>query len=145
MVTGKYCAIVVLFFFWTLPAFAQSNAALKVLASESRRFEAMTRADTAALRPMLSDELLYVHSNALKENKLEHLSAIASRKLVYEKMNREQADVRFYGKTALVNGTLHVQGVLNGNPFAVSLFYSAIYRKKRNLWQLVHWQSTKIP
>lgn len=145
MVTCRYFAIVVLFFYWTLPALAQSNAALKVLASESRRFEAMTRADTAALRPMLANELLYVHSNALKENKLEHLLAIASRKLVYEKMDREQADVRFYGKTALVNGTLHVQGVLNGNPFALRLFYTAVYRKKRNLWQLVHWQSTKIP
>ncbi len=145
MVTCRYCAIVVLFFYWTLPALAQSNAALKVLASESRRFEAMIRVDTAALRPMLANELLYVHSNALKENKLEHLSAIASRKLVYEKMDREHADVRFYGKTALVHGTLQVQGILNGNPFAVRLFYTAIYRKKRNFWQLVHWQSTKTP
>jgi ketosteroid isomerase-like protein len=124
---------------------AQSKNARSVLEFEARRFEAMTRADTAALRPMLADELVYVHSNALKENKLEHLSAIASRQLVYEKMEREQVSVRFYGKTALLNGTAKVQGILNGKAFELRLFYASVYRKKRGSWQLLNWQSTKIP
>lgn len=124
---------------------AQSISAQKVLTAESRRFEAMTRADTAGLRDMLAGELVYVHSNALTENKLEHLSAIASRKLVYEKMEREQASVRMYGKMALVNGQLKVRGILKGNAFELRLLYVAMYRKKHGNWQLVHWQSTKMP
>lgn len=123
---------------------AQSRKAMSVLSAEMNRFEAMTLADTTALNSMLADDLWYVHSNALTETKQAHLSAIASRKLVYEKMERESASVRTYGKTALVNGKLAVRGKLNGNPFELRLFYSAVYRKKHHIWKLVNWQSTKV-
>ena len=123
---------------------AQSKNAQKVLDNETRRFEAMTRADTTTLKLLLADELVYIHSNALKENKQEHLAAISSKKLVYEKMDREVATVRFYGKTALVNGTIRVRGILNNSSFEVRLLYLAVYRKKHGVWQMVHWQSTKM-
>ncbi|MFN0037503.1 MAG: nuclear transport factor 2 family protein [Saprospiraceae bacterium] len=145
MVASRNFFLSLLLFFATSGLNAQTKNAQTVLAVEARRFEAMTRADTAALRPMLADELVYVHSNALEENKEAHLAAIASRKLVYEKMEREEADVRFYGKTALVNGAVKVRGVLNGNAFEVRLVYSAVYRKKRGEWVLVNWQSTRMP
>jgi ketosteroid isomerase-like protein len=126
-------------------SFGQSQSGSAVLKFETQRFEAMTRADTSTLRRMLSDDLLYVHSNALTEKKQDHLNAIASKKLVYKSMEREQARVRMYGKTALVNGTVAVQGVLLGNDFAIRLLYTAVYRKNGKQWQLVNWQSTKIP
>lgn len=124
---------------------AQSKCAQKVLEAESHRFEAMTRADTGALREMLADELVYVHSNAMQESKKEHLAAIGSQKLVYKKMERQDAQVRIYGKTALVNGKVKVQGVLNGNNFELNLLYLAAYRKIHKSWKLVHWQSTRVP
>jgi len=144
MVTPKSFSLGILLFFVLSTLNAQTSKAQKVLAVEALRFEAMTRADTAALRPMLAEELVYVHSNALQENKSEHLSAIASRKLVYEKMDREKASVRFYGKTALVNGVVVVRGILKGNPFEIRLLYLAVYRKKRDSWMLINWQSTKL-
>jgi ketosteroid isomerase-like protein len=124
---------------------AQSTESDKVLANEALRFAAMTRADTSALKHLLAEDLVYVHSNAMVENKAEHLAAIASRKLVYEKMERESASVRFYGKTALVNGTVKVRGILKGNTFELPLLYLAVYRKKQGRWLLVNWQSTRIP
>jgi hypothetical protein len=127
------------------PLFAQNTAMTSVLDFEQKRFDAMTRADTVALSPMLGNDLVYIHSNALKENKQEHLSAIASRNLVYKTMNREQAAVRIFGKTAVINGIVSVQGVIKGNDFTVRLLYTAIYRKKGRSWRLVNWQSTKIP
>lgn len=121
---------------------AQSKSTQTVLDTEIHRFAAMMRADTLVLRGMLADELVYLHSNALKENKSEHLAAIASKKLVYEKMDREEASVRFYGKTALVNGIVKAQGKLKGNAFEVRLLYLAVYRKKKGAWVLINWQST---
>jgi ketosteroid isomerase-like protein len=143
MVTSKKLSLGVWLLFLFSSLNAQSKDASKILSIENLRFAAMMHADTAALRPMLADDLVYIHSNALVERKLEHLAAIGLRKLVYEKMDREAAEVRFYGKTALVNGTIKVQGILNGNAFAVRLLYLAVYRKKRHTWQLVHWQSTR--
>ncbi len=143
MVTSKSFSVGILLLFVLSALNAQTRNAQKVLAAEARRFETMIRADTGSLRHLLADELVYVHSNALKENKLEHLAAIASRKLVYEKMERQEASVRFYGKIALVNGVVNVRAILNGNAVDLRLLYLAVYRKNGGSWVLVSWQSTK--
>jgi ketosteroid isomerase-like protein len=145
MTTRHSLPLWALLIFCPLFLLAQSKTDLEVLATEQARFECMTRADTAALRPMLADDLLYVHSNTLKENKLEHLEAIAAKRLVYREMAREEVRVRRFGRTALTNGTLGVKGELKGAAFDVRLFYTAVYRKKRGVWQLVNWQSTRVP
>lgn len=145
IVTFRGFLLAILCFFCLQPLSAQSAQAQKVLENESKRFAAMTRADTATLKHLLADELVYIHSNAMVENKPEHLAAIGTRKLVYEKMERESATVRFYGKTALVNGTVKVRGILKGNTFELPLLYLAVYRKKHGTWLLVNWQSTRIP
>lgn len=143
MVTFKKTLLCFLIF-WTISNLhAQSKATSKVLAAEQQRFEAMMRADTQTLRAFLSETLVYVHSNALVEDKSAHLSAIASKKLVYENMERVSAEVQIYGKTALVNGVLNVKGILNGNAFEIRLLYLAVYRKKHGNWQLIRWQSTR--
>ena len=123
---------------------AQSKTDLQVLATEQQRFDLMVKRDTVALRPMLHDELLYIHSNALQETKSAHLTAISTGRLAYASMVRETADVRHYGKTALTNGVVRVKGVINGTPFEVRLLYTAIYRKQHGRWLLLNWQSTKI-
>ncbi|MCC6281543.1 MAG: nuclear transport factor 2 family protein [Saprospiraceae bacterium] len=105
----------------------------------------MTRQDTTALKTLLADDLIYIHSNSMKESKKEHIAAIATGYLIYEKMNRENVQVRRYGKTAVVNGVLQVKGLLNKANFELKLTYTAIYRKHKKQWQLVNWQSTRIP
>ena len=131
--------------FFSSALWGQNAKTDAVLAQENRRFELMIKADTAALRAILSDDLVYLHSNALQENKTDHLNALGARKLSYSKMQRENAAVRFYGRTALVNGRLNAAGVLNGNPFDIKLLYTAVYLKKRDRWLLLNWQSTRIP
>ncbi|MBL7806815.1 MAG: nuclear transport factor 2 family protein [Saprospiraceae bacterium] len=139
----KFTALI---FWWSISTvLGQTKIQNAVLDAELQRFNAMVHMDTTRLSPMLSADLIYVHSNALVESKTDHLQAIASQKLIYLSMNREKASVRLYGKTALVNGTVAVKGVLNGNDFAIRLLYSAIYRRKQGDWLLLNWQSTRIP
>lgn len=132
---------------FTLPqiALTQSKCERAVLDAEQRRFEAMTRTDTVALRDMLADDLLYVHSNALTENKKEHISAISSGRMKYEKMTREQVRVRRHGKTAITNGIVKASGLLKGTAFEVRLLYTAVYLKRHGKWLLERWQSTRMP
>ncbi len=124
---------------------AQSSKNAAVLQDELRRFDAMTRRDTVELSRWLSEDLLYRHSNGLLEDKRKHLEAIASGALVYERMTRDSAQVQRYGRTAIVNGIAHVQGRLQQIPFEVRLSYLAVYRKKGVRWQLLRWQSTRLP
>ena len=137
------------FLFWyflLLPFYglAQSKTDRLILATEQQRFASMVSRDTVALRPLLADDLLYTHSNALQETKAAHLSAIATGRLVYASMLRETAQVRRYGKMALTNGIVQVTGVVNGTSFDVRLLYTAVYRRVRGQWQLVNWQSTRL-
>jgi ketosteroid isomerase-like protein len=137
----------IFFFLLFLPlfAFAQSKCEQKILDTEQRRFEAMVRKDTLAPRDLLADDLVYIHSNTLTENKKEHISAISTGRLIYEKMLREHVRVRRYGKMALTNGIVQVKGILKEKTFEMRLAYTAVYRKKGGTWWLVNWQSTRVP
>lgn len=131
-------------FFPSLPLSAQSKSERLVLDTELRRFDAMMARDTNILKHFLSEDLLYLHSNAMQENKQQHLIAIATGRMVYQKMARESVRVRRYGKTALTNGTLLVSGIVNGNPFDIKLLYTAVYRKQKKTWRMANWQSTRV-
>lgn len=126
-------------------SFAQKGTNEKILQTELRRFEAMTQKDTVVLKQLLSEDLIYIHSNSLQESKGTHIGTIAAGTMVYQKMNRGKVQVRRYGKLALTNGDVQVQGLLKGAPFEVHLAYTAVYKKKKKTWQLVNWQSTRIP
>ena len=134
-------------FMFLLPftGLAQSKTDRQILAVEQQRFGMMVRHDTVALRSLLADDLVYMHSNALVENKSAHLSAIGTGRLVYESMLRETAQVRRYGRVALSNGVVRVKGIITGTPFELRLAYTAVYRRRHGHWQLVNWQSTKLP
>lgn len=122
--------------------FAQSGDVLK---NERQRFSLMTAKDTAALSAMLSDDLLYIHSNGLSETKEDHLKSIVSGSITYLEMTpANQVSVRKFRKIAYTYGDLHVCGIVNGNPFDVAIHYSALYEKRHGRWLLLNWQSTKI-
>jgi hypothetical protein len=124
--------------------FAQTKAEQTVLDAESKRFETMIKRDTVALANMLDASLVYIHSNALVETKKAHLSAISAGRLRYDRMERKEAQVRLYKKTALTNGVIHVAGLVQGNPFDINLRYTAVYTRKHKKWLLLNWQSTRL-
>ncbi|MCC6412877.1 MAG: nuclear transport factor 2 family protein [Saprospiraceae bacterium] len=122
--------------------YAQSNDVLK---NERQRFGFMMAKDTAALSGMLAEDLLYVHSNGLSETKAEHLKAVGSGNITYLEMTPvNPVSVRKFHKGAYTYGDLHVRGIVNGNPFDITLHYSALYKKRHGRWLLLNWQSTKI-
>lgn len=123
----------------------QSGRTSSVLETEALRFEAMTRKDTAFLKNLLHEDLVYIHSNGLTETKKEHLRAISTGSIVYKSLDRAPGTrIRRYGKWAITNGAVHVSGMLNGNSFDLQLRYTAIYRKKKGKWWLLNWQSTRV-
>lgn len=145
MVTLKYPYLfLILFLLGGDNLVAQSNMT-QVLANEQARFDAMIHRDTLALESLLSPDLVYIHSNALRETKADHVRSVISGKIVYEKMEPSNNSVRFFGKTAINTGDIHVKGIISGNPFDVKMLYTAVYRKKKKRWLLVSWQTTRQP
>ena len=126
-------------------SFAQGKAKNTILDTEQRRFTAMVEKNTTELSTMLDGELHYLHSNGLQETRQQHLTAIATGSIDYQAMARKpNPAVRRYGKIALVNGLVKVDGIIHSQAFSVLLRYTAVYRKKKRHWLLLNWQSTRV-
>lgn len=116
-----------------------------VFAAEAARFKAQVAKDGLALQTLLDDDLYYLHSNGLVENKQDFITSVKGGKIVYSQMLASDHRIRLYGKTAVVYGLVMVAGAYQGEPFDISLYYTSVYRKKRGKWLLMNWQSTKKP
>ncbi len=122
----------------------QNNCDLNVFKSEDERFQLMVKADTLSLKKVLSDDLIYIHSNALVESKMEHISNIGSGNIQYKNIQIEQASYKKFKKLVLTTGVIQVTGVFKKADFQVKLRYTAVYTKQNGLWKLLRWQSVKI-
>jgi hypothetical protein len=117
-----------------------------VLAAEDRRFAAMVRADTAALRVMLADDLTYTHTTGDKQDRTALLRSLASGELRYKSIAPTERTVRFVGADAAVVGgrsSMQVESV--GRLHRFSIRYLAVYQRAGAAWQLVAWESTRLP
>ncbi|NOT08256.1 MAG: nuclear transport factor 2 family protein [Gemmatimonadales bacterium] len=129
----------------TAPASAQAGPADEVRRSELVRFAAMMKGDTAAVAPLLAAELTYTHSNALVESKADHLSAIGSKRTIYRSVTPVEFGYRPYGDLVVGAGVVRTAGVLAGVDFDVTLRVTTVHVRREGRWQLVAWQSTRMP
>ncbi|MEM9675783.1 MAG: nuclear transport factor 2 family protein [Bacteroidota bacterium] len=126
-------------------SYGQTQVHSSLQRGERARFDAMIRADTAALREVLHPDLLFIHSNGLEESADGMVASVASGTIVYQAFEPQQPPgVQVLGKMALVDGLVRVKGLYRGTEFAVNLRYTSVYRKVRGQWLLIRWQSTKV-
>jgi hypothetical protein len=126
----------------TMPA--EPNLA-EVEAVERARFQAWIDADTAAMRPMLADDLLYCHSTGQCETKEQIVNSIGSRATIYRKMDVVSMKPRALGGAVLINGKLNIIAESGGRATEFQAIYTDAYVKRDGRWQLVSWQSTRLP
>lgn len=137
----RTCLIFALIGVCSLPLSAQV-----ILEQEDARFQAQMIKDVESLDKMISEELLFIHSNAFEEDKKAFLKNVASGNITYSRMQAEpDREILYRKKTALVRGILRVAGSYEGGSFDIRVRYTAIYQKKKKDWLLLNWQSTKIP
>lgn len=117
----------------------------QVLQADDARFAAMRNEDWAAFDAVLADELTYCHSTARLETKAEHMGNLKARKPRYIDAAPRDRKVRVHGDIGLVNGicAIHVNNDGKDNKFTVR--YLAVYKKSGDAWQMLAWQSTKMP
>jgi ketosteroid isomerase-like protein len=141
----KKLALICLLIGHTALAQAQDKTASLVLALDRQRFDAQVAKDTARLNQLLADDLIYVHSSAVVETKREFVANIANRKWDYRTAKLEGTRVRVYGNTAIVTGQGTLDMMSDGKPIVVRLLYTDVYAKRKGKWQMVSWQSTRLP
>jgi hypothetical protein len=114
--------------------------------AERSRFAAMVARDMEALGRLVADELYYCHSNAEVENKAHFLATIRTQRLRYDAIDIREIAVRVLAAdVAVVNGLVHFRGNLAGKDVEFDLRYLDSYVLRDGRWQLLAWQSTRVP
>jgi len=126
-------------------ATASGPAESEVAQIEQQRFAAMQAADIATLDRLLSADLTYTHSSGKLETKQEFLGGIRSGALKYRTVAPEGLSVRVYESAAVVTGRCHFQVEADGRQLDLQVRFTDVYVKRDGAWQLVAWQSTRLP
>jgi ketosteroid isomerase-like protein len=113
----------------------------EILALENRRIEAMVNGDVQALDEILADDLIYTHTTARLDTKASFIDAVKTGKSNYKSVDREGVEVKNLGDTAVVTG--HAKFHVGDNKFAAR--FIDVYAKRNGAWQMVAWQSTRVP
>ena len=126
------------------PAVDESGPAeAAVIRAEQDRFRAQVTRDTAALRRLLADDLVYVHSNGLIETKAHFIETVATGRIAYDSLVPVHMTHRLYGSTAVGNGRVRAVVRMNGQSVSVDLLFTTVLLQRKGRWRLVSWQSTR--
>ena len=124
---------------------ADSDDERDIMQCDDRRFKAMVRGDLTALRMALSDQLTYTHSSGRHETKAQFLASLTMGQLSYKAIIPEARAVRVYSGVGIVTGTARMEITARGQDAHFRIRYLAVYVKAQDRWQMVAWQSTRVP
>ena len=114
-------------------------------AVERARFAAMTHQDVNALQSMLADDLIYCHSNGRCENKAQLLESIRTGRIVYHSVDILSLRPRPAAGAVIVNGSIAVDGSMDGLPLKMQLVYRGVSVRRDGQWRLAAWQAARLP
>jgi ketosteroid isomerase-like protein len=116
-----------------------------IKALDGERMCAMVAGDQETLGRILSDDMTYVHTSAAVDTKSSIMESIGNGNLNYKKMAARNVQVRDFGDAAVLRGQADVEVTSGGNDLTFSLEFTEVYAKGDAGWQMVAWQSTRLP
>ena len=122
-------------------ASSDPTAGKDVMAAMDAYKNALIHKDAAVLQKLLGDDLTYIHSGGQHETKADVLKGITSGKTIIERIEMSDTAVRFYGKTALVQGRVDLWHSATN---IVHMNVLHVWIKGPQGWQLVARQATKL-
>jgi hypothetical protein len=117
----------------------------EALRGEDARYAAQTGDDFAALERLIGDELVYIHSGAVVDNKANYIDSQRSGTVKYRSMRRSDVTVRTYGCLALITGLANFDATLKGQDLAVEIRFHSVWVKRAGSIQFVSWDATRLP
>ena len=117
----------------------------KIIDLDRRRMTAMAQKDVAKLKSVLSDDLVYTHSSARIDTKQSLIGAMESGTTVYTAVEPFDVKAQDLGDAVVLTGSARISVMSNGKPNAFSVRFTDVYANKAGQWQMVTWQSTRLP
>ena len=112
---------------------------------DKKRMQAMAAKDIATLEAVLADDLIYAHSTARLDTKQSLIGNMVSGATVYTGVEPSDVKAQDLGDAVVLTGTAQIKVVSNGTPNAFGVRFMDVYARRNGRWQMVAWQSTKLP
>ncbi len=116
-----------------------------VIELDKKRMQAMAAKDFATLNTVLADDLIYTHSSARLDTKQSLIGNMQSGSTVYTSVEASDVKAQDLGDTVVLTGIARINVALNGKPNAFGVRFTDVYARRNGSWQMVTWQSTKLP
>ena len=113
--------------------------------AEDGRYKAQTTNDFDAMEKMFGDDLVYIHSSAVVDNKATYIDSMRSGTVKYRIMRRSGVTVRTYGCIAILSGQANFDVTVKGKDLSVDLRFHTVWVKRGGGLQFVSWQATRVP
>jgi ketosteroid isomerase-like protein len=117
----------------------------KIIDLDKKRMNAMAQKDIATLNAVLSDELVYTHSTARLDTKESLIGAMQSGSTVYTAVEPSGVKAQDFGDAVVLTGSCRISVMSSGRPNSFSVRFTDVYANKGGQWQMVAWQSTRLP
>ncbi|MBC7554248.1 MAG: nuclear transport factor 2 family protein [Taibaiella sp.] len=118
---------------------------VKMLEKTLKIFDkALLDRDTVTLNRLVSDSILYGHSNGWTETKQEMKDDLYNNKLVYLGIRHTERNIKIDGNTAAVRTTSNIEALLTGKDQEFKLKVLQVWVWKNKNWELFARQSAPL-
>jgi Domain of unknown function (DUF4440) len=123
----------------------QKSTIKAIQRSETQRLRALMTADTIDLAATLAEDLRFVHSNGVLENKEEFVRAVASQKYIFRDYQTDSITYSSLKNTTIAYGSARIAVLLANKEYRIKTRFTAVYtrQKRKGAWRLSSWQNTK--
>ncbi len=113
---------------------------------EQRRQAAMLAGDVATLDELLSESLVYTHSNAESDGKRQYLDKLASGALRYHTLAFDDTEVVCVGTdTVLTTGRMRGRVEVDGALRQLDSRFTTVWLRAQGFWRLVSFHAAPVP
>lgn len=123
-------------------ASAAETSEQAVLAAHEQRRTATIQGDADAVGAMMTEDLTFTHANGVMESKAQFLDAVETGRLDYQTLADEELQVRVYGDTGIVSGTVRIVVDASGTEIDIRVLFTELWVKKGAAWKMVLWHAT---
>jgi ketosteroid isomerase-like protein len=116
-----------------------------VIALDRKRMTAMAEKDIATLNEVIADDLVYTHSSARLDTKASLIGNMQSGSTVYTSVVPSDVKAQDLGDTVVLTGSCRISVNAGGRPNSFGVRFTDVYARRGGSWQMVAWQSTRLP
>jgi hypothetical protein len=116
-----------------------------IIELDKKRMTAMAQKDIGTLNELLSNDLVYTHSSARLDTKQSLIGAMESGSTVYTSVVPSDVKAQDLGDTVVLTGACRIGVNSGGRPNSFGVRFTDVYANKGGRWQMVTWQSTRLP